>query len=354
MSSPRQIAEKLASPQTNEDSKQQTSAPAPVAPLSNDAKTDPNALENSIILKIDTKKDGWEWVPGMDERLSFFSNQEEDANKSIEKPLFLFHSIEKENEIKKLCDAIKNAIKKVEDKEDKIFETEEKKIRERIINTIADWLSQSYQNANRALQDHLVNANPSLQNEHSPYTRTQIPGISIKNYLRRIDKYCPVPVNIFIIMLVNIGRYLGANVNPRREIHPLNIHNLIAVSYLASLKTHSDILGVNAWFSIVAGIPLPEINHLECSFILNDIDLGNIYFPTKLDIESDSPNYSSDPNVQDYQAMLKTISDHEKTLKFDANGFTQNEIEFAKVAKEINEKIQNANQGPTNTVSFKK
>lgn len=121
---------------------------------------------------------------------------------------------------------------------------------------------------------------------------TNVPGISLQDYLTRVLKYCPVTNEVFLLLLVYFDRIAkkanqlqsqgnanGMDVDLEetavgKEDEQLfvmdlyNIHRLIIAGITVLSKFFLDIFYKNLRYAKVGGLPLEELNYLELQFLL--------------------------------------------------------------------------------------
>lgn len=118
----------------------------------------------------------------------------------------------------------------------------------------------------------------------------QVPGITLKQYFQRIQKYCPTTNDVLLSLLVHFDRIAkkcnsyaqdsakiistGHDKTTEHEQSQVfvmdshNIHRLIIAAVTVSTKFISDFFYSNARYARVGGISLQELNHLELQFLV--------------------------------------------------------------------------------------
>jgi hypothetical protein len=91
------------------------------------------------------------------------------------------------------------------------------------------------------------------------------PGISVVNYLTRVQEYFFCSDACFVAALVYIDRIVKRQ--PDFAITPLSIHRLLAVSIVVSVKFMEDTFYSNAYYGKVCGLTVKELNALEALFL---------------------------------------------------------------------------------------
>ncbi|CDO93095.1 unnamed protein product [Kluyveromyces dobzhanskii CBS 2104] len=136
--------------------------------------------------------------------------------------------------------------------------------------------------------------NVPLMREILSFKGKQVPGITLKQYFQRIQKYCPTTNDVLLSLLVHFDRiakkcnaiaqeYMtpaASSTNKTAETslhHPSpqlfvmdshNIHRLIIAAITVSTKFISDFFYSNSRYARVGGISLQELNHLELQFLI--------------------------------------------------------------------------------------
>ncbi|KAL2711116.1 PHO85 cyclin-6 [Kluyveromyces marxianus] len=159
-------------------------------------------------------------------------------------------------------------------------------------------------NSNDALGSVSSIDNPNLQGKNIPLLREilsfrgkQVPGITLKQYFERIQKYCPTTNDVLLSLLVHFDR-IAKKCNsiaqeymtpspalktagdgeapapapaPPQQLFVMdshNIHRLIIAAITVSTKFISDFFYSNSRYARVGGISLQELNHLELQFLI--------------------------------------------------------------------------------------
>lgn len=136
--------------------------------------------------------------------------------------------------------------------------------------------------------------NIPLMREILSFRGKQVPGITLKQYFQRIQKYCPTTNDVLLSLLVHFDRiakkcnaiaqeYMVSVVStPDKTTASLahqsspqlfvmdshNIHRLIIAAITVSTKFISDFFYSNSRYARVGGISLQELNHLELQFLI--------------------------------------------------------------------------------------
>ena len=96
-----------------------------------------------------------------------------------------------------------------------------------------------------------------------PFSSDSVPGISIEDYLIRIQTYANMEKNTLIVSLIYIDT-LCKIADITLTYH--NIHRILFTSVLLSVKYNEDTFYDNKFYAEIAGIKLKELNILEYTF----------------------------------------------------------------------------------------
>ena len=103
------------------------------------------------------------------------------------------------------------------------------------------------------------------------FSTNSIPGISIKDYLIRIQTYSGIEKSTLILSLILIDHICKKT---ELVLTYYNIHRLVFTSILISLKFNEDTYYDNKFYSEIAGVKLKELKLLEYTFLaLNDFNI---------------------------------------------------------------------------------
>ncbi|KAF2069360.1 hypothetical protein CYY_009322 [Polysphondylium violaceum] len=95
-------------------------------------------------------------------------------------------------------------------------------------------------------------------------SNSEIPKISVADYLVRLVKFSPCSKECFIMIIVYIDRIIS---KAGFIINSYNIHRLLITSILVASKYIDDIFYNNEYYSQIGGISRNELNRLEISFL---------------------------------------------------------------------------------------
>ena len=96
------------------------------------------------------------------------------------------------------------------------------------------------------------------------FSATIIPGISIQDYLIRIQTYSNIEKSTLIICLIYIDRFCN---KAKVTLTYYNIHRILFSAILMSIKYNEDSFYDNKYYSQIAGVKLKELKTLEYHFI---------------------------------------------------------------------------------------
>ena len=103
------------------------------------------------------------------------------------------------------------------------------------------------------------------------FSANSIPGISIKDYLIRIQTYSGIEKSTLILSLILIDHICKKT---ELVLTYYNIHRLVFTSILISIKFNEDTFYDNKFYSEIAGVKLKELKLLEYTFLaLNDFNI---------------------------------------------------------------------------------
>ena len=96
------------------------------------------------------------------------------------------------------------------------------------------------------------------------FTSKTIPKISVSDYLLRITKYANVSDEILIIALIYLDKLCKKN---KLMLNSYNVHRLLFISILISIKMNSDKIYKNIYYSKISGINPKELCLMEYEFM---------------------------------------------------------------------------------------
>ena len=102
-----------------------------------------------------------------------------------------------------------------------------------------------------------------INQKKMPFSSDSIPGISIEDYLIRIQTYANMEKNTLIVSLIFIDRLCKI---ADLTLTYYNIHRILFTSVLLSVKYNEDNFYDNKFYAEIAGVKLKELNILEYTF----------------------------------------------------------------------------------------
>ena len=98
----------------------------------------------------------------------------------------------------------------------------------------------------------------------SVFNKDELPHISIKNYLHRIQTFSEAEDNTLIISLIFLDKICDTASIILTEY---NVHRLLFISILIAIKYNEDLVFELDCYSKIAGMTKKEINKLEYQFL---------------------------------------------------------------------------------------
>jgi hypothetical protein len=92
------------------------------------------------------------------------------------------------------------------------------------------------------------------------------PGITIRDYLARINKYSGCSPECFVLALVYIDMLIERN---GLALTSFNIHRIIITAVMLAAKFFDDQYYNNAYYARVGGVPCAEVNALELEMLFS-------------------------------------------------------------------------------------
>ena len=96
------------------------------------------------------------------------------------------------------------------------------------------------------------------------FSTSNIPKISINDYLNRIEKYSEIEQNTLIIALIYIDKFCQMS---NIILTPFNIHRILFCAILTSIKYNEDQIYEFKYYAKIAGISIKELQELESEFL---------------------------------------------------------------------------------------
>ena len=98
-----------------------------------------------------------------------------------------------------------------------------------------------------------------------PFLLKQIPSISIKDYLIRLNKYTKLNNSTIILILIYIDKICNYN---KFKLSYYNIHKLILASMLFAIKYNEDEYYSLKFYAELGGVSINEMSNLEYQFLV--------------------------------------------------------------------------------------
>jgi hypothetical protein len=97
------------------------------------------------------------------------------------------------------------------------------------------------------------------------FSASSVPGISIIDYLERIQTYSNLEKNTLISSLIFIDRFCELS---KTTLTYYNIHRILFASIIIAIKYNEDSFYDNKYYAEIAGITIEELNLIEEAFVL--------------------------------------------------------------------------------------
>jgi len=99
-------------------------------------------------------------------------------------------------------------------------------------------------------------------NTPSPFDGVQPGPLSVANYLVRMCKYSECSNSVFIRTLILIDR-----MTKRHRLTSLNVHRMIAVAFVISVKLTDDQYYGGSYYASISGVALDDLGEMEQIFL---------------------------------------------------------------------------------------
>ena len=96
------------------------------------------------------------------------------------------------------------------------------------------------------------------------FTAKKITKISIKKYIKRLNKYFNFEISTLILALIYIDKICETN---NIKIKFENFHRIFLISLIIAIKYLEDLHYSNDFYANIGGITLNELNELEVYFL---------------------------------------------------------------------------------------
>jgi hypothetical protein len=96
------------------------------------------------------------------------------------------------------------------------------------------------------------------------FDATAVPAVSLECYVDRLFKYAQCSPSCFVAALIYLDRLMSSGLIPLTK---LNVHKLMLVSLVTSVKVHEDVRMTNADFAYLGGTTSGELKRVEVLFL---------------------------------------------------------------------------------------
>lgn len=104
----------------------------------------------------------------------------------------------------------------------------------------------------------------TIKHKKLVFYSSNIPSISIKDYLYRIQSFSEVEDNTLILALIYIDKICQKE---NIILTEYNIHRILFASILIAIKYNEDIIYENNFYTKIAGITAKELRRMEIQFL---------------------------------------------------------------------------------------
>ena len=101
--------------------------------------------------------------------------------------------------------------------------------------------------------------------DYNIYCSARCPDLTIDQFLSRFVKYLHCTPQCFVNMIINLRKFFYNN--PSIGLHNKNIHRLISIALVVSIKMRDDLAYYNKFYARVIGVSLEELNLMEVYFL---------------------------------------------------------------------------------------
>eukprot|EP00669_Euglena_mutabilis_P002247 TRINITY_DN1285_c0_g1_i1.p1 TRINITY_DN1285_c0_g1~~TRINITY_DN1285_c0_g1_i1.p1 ORF type:complete len:201 (-),score=47.64 TRINITY_DN1285_c0_g1_i1:854-1432(-) len=98
------------------------------------------------------------------------------------------------------------------------------------------------------------------------FDATAIPSVSLECYVDRLFQYAQCSPSCFVAALIYLDRLMNTGLVPLTK---LNVHKLMLVSLVTSVKVHEDVRMTNADFAFLGGTTTAELKRIEVLFLFS-------------------------------------------------------------------------------------
>ncbi|KAM9992952.1 hypothetical protein ACTFIY_010390 [Dictyostelium cf. discoideum] len=153
---------------------------------------------------------------------------------------------------------------------------------------------------------------------------SEVPKISITEYLTRLVKFSPCSKECFIMIIVYIDRIISKT---NFIINSFNIHRLLITAIMVASKYIDDIFYNNEYYSHIGGVTRDELNRLEISFLnLLQFDLS-CPLPDYLDYFSKLDSFVSKLRRQNKKDSVIKIHHHSVNQQYQQQQIQQQQMQ---------------------------
>lgn len=99
----------------------------------------------------------------------------------------------------------------------------------------------------------------------TPFDGVRSPTISLTAYLERLCVHFKCSLECYVLAIILLDR--AVELNKGLTVTALNVHRLFCTSLLVATKVQDDVYLSNAYYAVVAGVSLQEINSLEVTLL---------------------------------------------------------------------------------------
>ena len=100
--------------------------------------------------------------------------------------------------------------------------------------------------------------------KNNKFSTSNIPKISINDYLNRIETYSEIEKNTLIIALIYIDKFCQMS---NIILTPFNVHRILFCAILTSIKYNEDQIYEFKYYAKIAGISIKELQDIESEFL---------------------------------------------------------------------------------------
>lgn len=97
------------------------------------------------------------------------------------------------------------------------------------------------------------------------FDAVRLPSVSVKDYMRRLERYCCCTEECFVVSLIQMERIFKCN--PGFEVTELNVHRFMLAAVIVATKFQDDDYYSNAYYSKCGGVSTDEMITLEAAFM---------------------------------------------------------------------------------------